>query len=80
MSNHIAISCPPPREISDADLVDELALHLVIGRQDVSDPEVCFEFLFNLDVCDWRRLDVLFNRAIDGAGKLYIAMEGKSAA
>lgn len=72
MSNPLVISCPPPRDISDADLVDELAELLVAGRQDPSDPNACDRYLLNLDVCKPTRLCDLLDRAIDRAGQIYI--------
>lgn len=75
MSNILTISCPPPREISDADLIDELANHLVTGRQDVSDPDECFRFLIELDVCRPTRLCTLFDAAVYAAGQIYINRE-----
>jgi hypothetical protein len=75
MANPLVISCPPPRDIPDADLIDELAEHLVTGRQDVSDPDECFRFLIELDVCRPTRLCNLFERAIYGAGQIYINRE-----
>lgn len=58
---------------SDAEIAEELGQHLVAGRQDPSDPETCFAFLYALDLCDWRVLQAHFNEAIDAAGQLYIA-------
>jgi hypothetical protein len=75
MRNNLAISYPPGRDISDPNLVDELARHLVTGRQDVSDPDECFRFLLDLDVCRPLKLQQLFDKAIYEAGQLYIARE-----
>jgi hypothetical protein len=75
MTNVLAISCPPRRHISDADLVDELAQYLVTGRQDVSDPDECFRYLLDLDVCRPLKLHELFDRAIYEAGQIYIDRE-----
>lgn len=77
--NHLAISCPPPREISDVDLIDEMALLIVAGGKDPSDPDECIEYLLRCDVCKPSRLEDLLDRAIDSAGKLYIAIQGKAA-
>lgn len=73
--NPLVISCPPPRDITDADLVDELAEHLFTGKQDVSDPETCFRFLLDLDVCRPIKLCGLLDRAIERAGRITIERE-----
>jgi hypothetical protein len=75
MSNPLVISCPPPRDISDADLIDELAELLVAGRQDPSDPDACDRYLLKMDVCSPRRLCDLLDRAIYSAGQAYINRE-----
>lgn len=78
-SNPLTISCPPARDISDIDLVDEMALLIVAGGKDPSDPDDCCEYLLRCDVCRPTRLYDLLDRAIDSAGKLYIAIEGQAA-
>jgi hypothetical protein len=79
MANPLVISCPPPRDIPDADLIDELAEHLFTGGQDVSDPDSCFRFLLELDVCRPMKLCDVADRVIDTAGKLYIQRMGQAA-
>lgn len=76
--NVLVISCPPTRDISDADLIDELAEHLLTGRQDLSDPESCIRFLLDLDVCRPMKLCDLVDRAIEVAGRFQI-QRGKAA-
>lgn len=76
MRNHLAISCPVhPADISDADLIDELAEQLVAGRQDPSDVEACSRFLVDLDICRPMRLGDVLDRAMDVAGQIYINRE-----
>lgn len=58
---------------SDAEIAEELGQHLVVGRKDPSDPEACFEFLYSLDICNWRILQAHFEAAIEAAGQQYIA-------
>ncbi len=70
--NALNTSCTAQRDSGDADLIDELAEHLFTGPQDVSDPEACFRFLLELDVCRPIKLCGLLDRTIEKAGRKII--------
>ena len=56
-----------------ADIVEELAQHLICGRVDLAAEERAFQFLYNLNLWPWRVVSDHLEAAIDRAGQHWIS-------